>query len=48
MTIQRVTAPKLCGTSLDSSIVSTVAPTTPPMNRTGEGGKESEKGREGE
>ena len=38
MTIHRVTAPKLCGTEFDNEIVSTVAPTIPPMNRTeGEG-----------
>ena len=34
MTIHRVTAPKLCGVSLEIWMVSTVAPTTPPMNRT--------------
>ena len=36
MTIHLVTAPKLCGAtpSWSKSIVSTVAPTTPPMNRT--------------
>ena len=43
-----MTTPKLCGTSLPSSMVSTVAPTTAPMNITVWGREEEEEEEEEE